>query len=144
MALDDSSEYWNNLTDFNPSTSISIPKTDQAKPLLEIKLNLTCLSATSIEFNKIRPIIDLYIATNMTQCNQEMFLFKKKLNVCDKETVKGCVARSVDVDSEGGCEFMCECEPVLDTCHMYLSQRFKPPYFSTAIDLYNIIITRIF
>ena len=144
MALDDSSEYWNNLTDFNPTTSIIIPRIDQAKPLLEIRLNLTCLSATSIEFNKIEPIIDMYIVTNMTQCNQEMFLFKKKLNVYDKETVKDCVARSVDMGSDGGCEFRCECEPLLDTCHMYLAQKLDPPYFSTAINLYNIIITRIF
>ena len=85
----------------------------------------------------------MYTVTNMTQCNQEMFLFKKKLNVCDKETVKDCVARSVDMGSDGRCELRCEREPLLDTCHMYLAQRLDPPYFSTAIDLCDINITNI-
>ena len=80
----------------------------------------------------------------MTQCNQEMFFFTKKLTRCDRETVKDCTVRSIDVASDDVCEFMCECEPVLDMCHMYLAQRLDPPYFSTAINLCDINLSEIY
>ena len=105
---------------------------------------MTCLLAQNIDFNKINPTVDIYIISNLAQGNREMFLFKKKLVACDKETVKQCVVKSINVGFDGGCEFRCECEPVSDTCHMYLAQLFKPPYFSTAINLCEINITRIF
>ena len=146
MNLDDVSGYWNNLTDFNPTTCVTTPGYDQARPLLEILLNLTCLSATSrsTKSNQTHPSLDVHILTNMTQCNQEIFFFTKKLTECDRETIKDCEVRSVDVGSDGGCEFRCECEPVLDMCYMYLAQRLDPPYFSTAINLCDMYITRIF
>ena len=143
LKLDDSSGYWSNLTDFNSSTCVTTPRSDEVKPLLEMKLNLTCFLAANIQFNKTHPSVNVHLITNLTQCNQEMFFFTKKLTECDRETIKDCVIRSVDVGSDGGCEFWCECEPVLDTCHMYLAQRLDPPYFSTAIDLCNINITKI-
>ena len=136
LKLDDSSGYWNNLTDFNPTTWFTTPRPDQTKPLLELRLNVTCLLVKNINFN-------IYIISDLTKCNQEMFLFKKKLEACDKETIKPCVVKSINVGFDGGCEFRCECEPVLDTCYMYLAQLFKPPYFSTAINLCDINITRI-
>ena len=143
MKLDDLSGYWNNLTDLNPTTCVKTPRHDQAKPLLDMKLNLTCLSAANIDFNLTHPSLHVHLLTNMTHCDQEMFFFTKKLTECERETIKDCVVRSTDVGSDGGCEFRCECEPVLDTCHMYLAQRLDPPYFSTAIDLCNINITNI-
>ena len=146
MNLDDVSGYWSNLTDLNPTTCVTTPGYDQAKPLLEMLLNLTCLSATSrsTKSNQTHPSLDVHILTNITQCNQEMFFFTKKLTGCDREAIKDCVVRSVDVGSDGGCEFRCECEPVLDMCYMYLAQRLDPPYFSTAINLCDMYITRIF
>ena len=143
LDLDDSSGYWNNLTDFNSSTCVNTPRPDQTKPLLELSLNMTCLLVKNINFNMLSPVIDIYIVSNLAKCNQEKFLFKKKLATCDKETIKPCVVKSMNVGLDGGCEFRCECEPVLDTCYMYLAQLFKPPYFSTAINLCDINITRI-
>ena len=140
LDLDDSSGYWNNLTDFNSSTCVNTPRPDQTKPLLELSLNMTCLLVKNINFNMLSPVIDIYIVSNLAKCNQEMFLFKKKLATCDKETIKPCVVKSMNVGLDGGYEFRCECEPVLDT---YLAQLFKPPYFSTAINLCDINITRI-
>ena len=143
MKLGDLSGYWDNLTDFNPTTCVTTPRHDQAKPLLGMRLNLTCLSAANIQFNQTHPSLHAHLLTNLTQCNQEMFFFTKKLTGCDREAIKDCVARLVDVGSDGGCEFRCECEPVLDMCHMYLAQRLDPPYFSTAINLCNINISNI-
>ena len=144
LDLDDSSGYWNNLTDLNFSTCVNTPRPDQTKPLLELRLNMTCLLVKNINFNILSPVIDIYIISDLAKCNQEMFLFKKKLAACDKETIKPCVVKSMNVGLDGGCEFRCECEPVLDTCYMYLAQLFKPPFFSTAINLCDITITRIF
>ena len=79
----------------------------------------------------------------MTQCNQEMFFFTKKLTGCDRDTVKDCAVVSAEIDSDGVCEFRCECKPVLDTCYMYLAQRLDPPYFSSMINLCDMNITGI-
>ena len=140
MDVNDDSGYWSNLIDLNSSTCVTTPRTDQTKPLLEMRLNLTCLSATNIEFNQTHPSLNVQLLTNLTQYDREKFFFTKKLIKCDRETVKDCVARPIGVDSDGMCEFMCECEPVLDTCHMYLAQRLDPPYFSSAINLCDIRI----
>ena len=142
LNIDDVSGYWSNLTDLNPTTCVTTPRSDEVKPLLEMKLNLTCLLGTSrsLEFNLTHPSVNIHFLTNIIQCNEEMFFFTKKLTVCESETIKDCTVRSVD----GGCQFRCECEPLLDTCHMYLAQRLDPPYFSSVIKLCDMNITRIF
>ena len=142
--LSDSSGYWTNATDMDMTTCVTIPRDDHLEPFLKMRLYLTGMTAVqSLIFDQENPLITISLTHNMTTCDQEMFLFTKKITECSNESVKPCIAKSRDVNNDHTCQYTCQCEPVDGSCYMYIGQRMYPPHFSSNVRLCNLKISGI-
>ena len=109
----DTSGYWTNLMDSDISTCVTIPRNDNmdVDPMVEMRLNLTCVATHNALFNMAEPLVTLKVtAQGMTSCDKERYLFVEKLNGCAGISLKACTLVADKLDTKNFCEYNCKCE----------------------------------